>query len=72
MDSEAKLRRPTQELAKALEELRHAQSQLIQTEKMSSLGQMVAVIAHEINNIVNFIYGNLAQIWIIFIPMWKI
>jgi len=61
-NSEAKLRRQTQELAKALEELRHAQSQLIQTEKMSSLGQLVAGIAHEINNPVNFIYGNLAHI----------
>lgn len=62
MDSEAKLRRQTQELAKALEELRYAQSQLIQTEKMSSLGQLVAGIAHEINNPVTFIYGNLDHI----------
>ncbi len=62
MDSEAKLRQQTHELAKALEELRYAQSQLIQTEKMSSLGQLVAGIAHEINNPVNFIYGNLDHI----------
>ncbi len=62
MDSEAKLRQQTQELAKALEELRYAQSQLIQTEKMSSLGQLVAGIAHEINNPVTFIYGNLDHI----------
>ncbi|KAF3885013.1 MULTISPECIES: sensor histidine kinase [Nostocales] len=41
------------------EELSLAQSQLIQTEKMSSLGQMVAGIAHEINNPINFIYGNI-------------
>ena len=46
-------------LAMAIKELQHTQSQLIQTEKMSSLGQMVAGIAHEINNPVSFIYGNL-------------
>ncbi|MEB3294927.1 MAG: ATP-binding protein [Synechococcales bacterium] len=49
----------TQELAGALEELQQTQAQLIQTEKMSSLGQMVAGIAHEVNNPVNFIHGNL-------------
>jgi signal transduction histidine kinase len=46
-------------LQRTLEKLQSTQTQLIQTEKMSSLGQLVAGIAHEINNPVNFIQGNL-------------
>ncbi|MFB2971661.1 PAS domain S-box protein [Aerosakkonema sp. BLCC-F183] len=46
-------------LEATLSELKSAQLQLIQSEKMSSLGQMVAGIAHEINNPVSFIYGNI-------------
>lgn len=46
-------------LQNALEELKLMQAQLVQSEKMSSLGQLVAGIAHEINNPVSFIYGNL-------------
>jgi two-component system, NtrC family, sensor kinase len=49
-------------LKETLQELTHTQSQLIQNEKMSSLGHLVAGIAHEINNPVNFIYGNLKYI----------
>ena len=60
---QAQLLQKTQEQAVelncSLDKLKRTQVQLIQAEKMSSLGQMVAGIAHEINNPVSFIYGNL-------------
>ncbi len=49
-----------QQLQQTLTELKKTQAQLIQKEKMASLGQLAAGIAHEINNPVNFIYGNIA------------
>jgi signal transduction histidine kinase len=48
-----------QQLEKTLQDLQRTQAQLIQTEKLSSIGQMIAGVAHEINNPVSFIYGNL-------------
>jgi signal transduction histidine kinase len=50
-----------QNLRQSLEQLTATQSQLVQAEKMSSLGQLVAGVAHEINNPVNFIHGNLSH-----------
>ncbi|MCL1466577.1 ATP-binding protein [Argonema galeatum] len=51
-----------EQLSQALLDLKKAQAQLVQTEKMSSLGQLVAGIAHEINNPINFIYANLSHV----------
>jgi len=60
--SEAREREKAIQLELALQNLQRTQSQLIHTEKMSSLGQLIAGIAHEINNPVNFIYGNLTYV----------
>jgi PAS domain S-box-containing protein len=57
--SEQREREKAQQLEQTLEELKRTQSHLIQSEKMSSIGQMVAGVAHEINNPISFIYGNI-------------
>jgi two-component system, NtrC family, sensor kinase len=53
------LKQQATDLETALRELQRTQGQLVQSEKMSSLGQLLAGVAHEINNPVSFIYGNL-------------
>ncbi|MEQ9357323.1 PAS domain-containing protein [Coleofasciculus chthonoplastes] len=59
-ESEARERKKAYQLELALCELKNAQAQLVQTKKMASLGQLVAGIAHEINNPMSFIAGNVS------------
>ncbi|MDZ8239642.1 MAG: GAF domain-containing protein [Nostoc sp. ChiQUE01a] len=54
--------RQKEELTETIKELQQTQSQLIQSEKMAGLGQLVAGIAHEINNPISFIYGNITYV----------
>ena len=59
LQSEAQLKIKTEHLELALNQLQQTQNQLMHNDKMANLGQLVAGIAHEINNPVNFVCGNL-------------
>ncbi|MEG4075307.1 histidine kinase dimerization/phospho-acceptor domain-containing protein [Microcoleus sp. Pol14C2] len=61
-ESEAHAREEAQHLQNYMQDLQKTQAQLIETAKMSSLGTVVAGIAHEINNPINFIYGNISHV----------
>ncbi len=58
----AQSRAKSEKLKVTLQELQQTQTQMLQSEKMSSLGQLVAGIAHEINNPINFIHGNVNHV----------
>lgn len=56
------LEQSNQDLTEAYKQLKNTQAQLVHSEKMASLGQLVAGVAHELNNPINFIYGNMPHL----------
>ncbi len=67
-----KLGKSNEELVETLQQLKATQEELIQSKKMAALGQLIAGIAHEINNPVSFIYGNLTIARVYFQDLLKI
>jgi two-component system NtrC family sensor kinase len=61
-DSQKALKDKIQELESANDEIRDTQAKLVHTAKMASLGQLVAGVAHELNNPIGFIYSNMTHL----------
>jgi two-component system NtrC family sensor kinase len=61
-ESQKQLKDKIQELEKANNEIRDTQAKLVHTAKMASLGQLVAGVAHELNNPIGFIYSNMTHL----------
>lgn len=62
MDRTHELSKKNLQIKRAYKDLKDTQAMVVHNEKMRSLGQLVAGVAHELNNPINFIYGNLAHL----------